>query len=117
MISAQVMTQKLREAKQFCSLDIFTDERGAAFLLGISQRTLRGWRACGEGPPATLTSRYLYDIEDLVAWMSAGGKQKGMADTGNQRQDAETVGSRSVAPENTSAMLNSGPRLVRGAAR
>ena len=66
--------------------DIFTDERGAAFLLGVNERTLRAWRRRGGAPPAARVGRWLYDLEALAAWLNAA------AEGGSSRQEAAEAG-------------------------
>jgi hypothetical protein len=76
MLTADAMVQRLQDAGHFCAHDAITDEKGAAFLLVCSTRTLSNWRNAGAGPPAVKTSRWLYDIAELAAWYNAGGKNR-----------------------------------------
>jgi predicted DNA-binding transcriptional regulator AlpA len=49
---------------------ILLDERAAAAALGLTPRTLQGWRHRGDGPPhVRISARCVrYRVEDLNAW-------------------------------------------------
>jgi len=93
MITAERLLERLGAKRLFSSADIFTDEEGAAYLVHAAPRTLRAWRAAGTGPRATFTSRWLYDLEDLAAWLSAGGNRSA-AGSGSERQIPAASGKR-----------------------
>jgi hypothetical protein len=74
-LKAADLAYALERAERFCSAGVFTDEAGAAYLLGTSARTLQRWREAGMGPPATLAARWLYPLAELAAWIDAGGHE------------------------------------------
>jgi hypothetical protein len=88
MITADLLAKKLQEYKLFCPLGLVTDEKGVAAVLGMSPRTVRGWRAEGKGPPVCNASvrRTLYQLEELAAWMNGDDEENSLADCGNSRQ-------------------------------
>lgn len=48
------------------------DEKQAAEALGVSARTLQGWRHKGGGPPFFKLGRLVrYDPDDLAEWAAA----------------------------------------------
>lgn len=66
MLTVERIAKALHDARQFVRGDLVTDERGAAWLLGRTARTLRRWREEGRGPRYYETSRILYDLDDLL---------------------------------------------------
>lgn len=70
MITPDVLARRLRRRGYFLgALEDCTDERGAAAALNVSRRTLISWRAQGIGPPCYQTSRWLYPLDGLVAFV------------------------------------------------
>lgn len=84
MTTEQVL-QILKAGNCYIAHDAWTDEGGAAYLLDTSKRTLVDWRAKGKGPPSMRTSRTVYEIEALVAWLNAGGN------SGDGKVDSENM--------------------------
>ncbi len=83
MVTAERLAAALRAQRLPLITDsLYTDERGAAFLLDVNERTLRAWRARGDGPPAVLLRRWLYDLEELAVWLNSGGKRRQAAAEG-----------------------------------
>lgn len=71
-IDADTLAARLRAEGHRVFAGSFTDERGAAAVLALSERTLRAWRAAGVGPRAFRTSRVLtYSIDELLAFIAA----------------------------------------------
>jgi hypothetical protein len=67
----------LRAQRCWCAHETYTDENGAAVLLLVKPRTLRGWRKQGKGPSWLQTGRVLYEVAALVDWLnSTGAAQK-----------------------------------------
>lgn len=63
------LAERLRDGGQWCPADLFTDERGVAYLLGCSARTVRAWRRTGKGPRwGEGVARITYDLATLAAW-------------------------------------------------
>jgi excisionase family DNA binding protein len=55
----------------------YMDTKQTAEALGVSPRTLEGWRQTGEGPKfAKVGRRVLYDPEDVNAWLDASKRTK-----------------------------------------
>jgi hypothetical protein len=51
---------------------LFLDSHAAARLLGVSERTLRGWRCERQGPPYRALGRTIrYRRDELLAWADA----------------------------------------------
>lgn len=101
MISAEKFLARLREHGHYLGQEIYTDDEGAAFLLGTTPRTLQRWREisrviCREhGPPAIYVTRWLYDVEEIVKWLNQGGmKSKTAADTSSMRRGVDKGGQR-----------------------
>lgn len=67
--------EQLRTNGHFVAAATFTDERGAAYCLGVTTRTLCTWRLCDVGPEWSRAGRVLYRIEILAAWLNNGGKR------------------------------------------
>jgi len=54
--------------------DNYLDEQEEAQELGVTVRTLRHWRARGEGPPYIKIGRSVYyPVTASLVWLSAGG--------------------------------------------
>lgn len=69
---------------QLCELFTYTPEgrplssAEVAELLGISNRTMEGWRVSGEGPRyfnPNGTRRCWYSERDVLEWMASGAKR------------------------------------------
>jgi hypothetical protein len=53
----------------------YLNERAVAGHIGISMKTLEGWRYLGHGPPYQRAGRkVLYEITALQEWLAGGGK-------------------------------------------
>jgi hypothetical protein len=82
------LAQALRNAKQFVgALDHCTDQAGAAAFLCVSERTLETWREAGEGPACSRSARWLYPLDELIAfWDSRKNRPQEPADSRNAPQ-------------------------------
>ena len=61
----------LRAAGHRVIADLFCDEQGFAFLVGVSTRTVRRWREDRIGPQQVHIRRLrLFDLQDVAAWLS-----------------------------------------------
>lgn len=49
----------------------YTDEHGAAMALAASLPTIRRWRRDGTGPPCRKLARWVYDVDELAAWIES----------------------------------------------
>jgi len=67
------MIRRLRETKGMrLAHEMLTDEKGFAFLIGLSVRTVRRHRAAGEGPRCYYTNRWQYELCDIESFEAAG---------------------------------------------
>ncbi len=70
-ITAQRIAQQLEAAGHAVPGGIFATEAGVAWLIDCTPRTLSAWRKDGTGPPAFMTARWLYPLDELIAWMQS----------------------------------------------
>lgn len=62
-----------------CNASGATDAKGAAQYLGVTERTLRSWRALGQGPRyRTVVGRYWYHLDELDRFLAEGEQQPGL---------------------------------------
>lgn len=66
MLTREQAIQIIRDGGKTCHHGLFTDEAGAAFLLGKSERTLKQWRSAGIGPRYGGYGHPVYDVDELV---------------------------------------------------
>tara|TARA_E500000305_G_scaffold109307_1_gene113936 strand:+ start:2864 stop:3109 length:246 start_codon:yes stop_codon:yes gene_type:complete len=61
------------ESEHLDNLDSLLNERDAADLLGLSDRTLQKWRVCGGGPVFIKIGgkSVRYQRRDLIVWINA----------------------------------------------
>ena len=85
-LTRERLVQQLQHAGHPTYGGLYTDERGAAWLLACSDRTLRNWRARGTGPTAYMTVRWLYPLDELTDWMESRAAGKF---TGSKRKPPE----------------------------
>ena len=70
-LTPQRITQQLVEAGHAVPGGIFATEAGVAWLIDCSVRTLRNWRAEKSGPQSVMTTKRLYPIDELAAWLQS----------------------------------------------
>ena len=67
---ADELARRLRARGYYVNaLDSLTDTAGCGAALGISTRQLERWRQEGKGPMCHLTTRWLYPLRGLVAFL------------------------------------------------
>lgn len=71
MLTIEKLIQVLHAGKQYCRHDIVTDEAGLAYFWDCSTRKVQEWRAIEKGPRAFRSNRWVYYLEDIVAWENA----------------------------------------------
>jgi hypothetical protein len=87
-LTSQRIAQQLSDAGHAVHGGIYADERGVAWLIACTPRTLRSWRANGSGPPATRTVRWLYSLDELCAWLQSRSSTNLPEKPGNKRKNA-----------------------------
>lgn len=73
MFTAETLALRLVDSGFDTFGGLYAAEDGCAHLVIASERSLRRWRKTGEGPHWIMTSRVLYPLESIAAWLNAGG--------------------------------------------
>jgi len=67
----------LRTLGELVTPDLRINGKGAAMMIGVSQKTLRNWRSIGEGPRWWTAGVVWYRLDDVVAWLEAKERSSG----------------------------------------
>ena len=66
------LAERLEARKRWVSLDLRTDEKTAAEIIGVKPRTFRQWREEGRGPVfVAVGQRITYRLADILAWLDS----------------------------------------------
>lgn len=69
--TVEQIAARLLAAGHWVSADHRVDEAGAAYLIGITTRTLRLWRAAGTAPPFIRAGRLTYRIAAVLEFLQS----------------------------------------------
>ena len=84
------LAARLEARKRWVSLDLRTDEKTAAEIIGVKPRTFRQWREEGRGPVfVAVGQRVTYRLGDIIAWLDSHAVDP-RACAGDMRQSAAT---------------------------